>query len=36
MEFHQLPTNDFVDSPYPYDTPEFRYLFEKWCVIGLV
>ena len=29
-------TNDFDDSPYPYDTPKFRCIFVKRCFIGLV
>ena len=29
-------TNDFDDSPYRYDTPKFRCIFVKRCVIGLV
>ena len=37
MDFHQpLPTNDFDDSPYPYDTPKFRCIFVKRYVIVLV
>ena len=36
MEFnHPLPfpfTNDFDDSPYPYDTPKFRCVFVKRCL----
>ena len=38
MELHQPPppTNDFDDSPYPYDTPKFRCIFVNRGVIGLV
>ena len=36
MEFHQShSTNDFDDSPYPYDPPKFR-LVVKRCIMGLI
>ena len=38
MEFHQLSlsTENFDDSPYPYGTPKFGFIFVKRSVIGLV
>ena len=36
MKIHEPPTTDFDDSPYPYDTPKFRCIFVKRCIIGLV
>ena len=37
IELHPAPppTNDFGDSSYRYDTPKFRFIFEKRCGIGL-
>ena len=37
MEFHQPPsTENFDNSPYPYGTPKFRFIFVKRCVRRLV